>query len=73
MKYNKSFFYEGIINMSEYDKLIEKINGFPNFTIMNEEEKIIYLKEHGLELIDYVIYLWNGYCSKCNEIESLKK
>lgn len=73
MKYNKSFFYEGIINMSEYDKLIEKINRFPNFTIMNEEEKIIYLKEHGLELIDYVIYLWNGYCSKCNEIESLKK
>ena len=59
--------------MSEYDKLIEKINRFPNFTIMNEEEKIIYLKEHGLELIDYVIYLWNGYCSKCNEIESLKK
>ena len=59
--------------MSEYDKLIEKINGFPNFTIMNEEEKIIFLKEHGLELIDYVIYLWNGYCSKCNEIESLKK
>ena len=59
--------------MSEYDKLIEKINGFPNFTIMNEEEKIIFLKEHGLELIDYVIYLWNGYCSKCNEIEYLKK
>lgn len=59
--------------MNEYDEFVKKKNIFPNFRIMNEEEKKKYLQEYGLEFIDFFINLWSGYCSKCNEIEYIKR
>ena len=49
--------------MNEYDEFVKKKNIFPNFRIMNEEEKKKY----------FFINLWSGYCSKCNEIEYIKR
>lgn len=60
--------------MSPEDEiLLQKINFFPNITVMSKEEKQKFLQEKGLQLILYAQELYDAYLMKCSEIENLQK